>query len=63
MLSKTLRPYYAANRNYGNPIYSVIAHFLRVNNMIEALYAGFNYSLLSMPIFSNQTDDEASEAV
>ena len=31
-LSKTLRSYYGANRNYGSPIYSVIARFIRVNN-------------------------------
>ena len=31
-LSKTLQPYYGANRNYGSPTYSVITRFIRVNN-------------------------------
>ena len=41
-----------ANRKYGSPIYFVIAPFIRayITPVREALYAGMNKCLLTMPI-------------
>ena len=52
-----LRPYYGANRNYGSPIYSVIARFIRVNNARAS--RGFELLLADHAHrFCKQIDDE-----